>query len=346
MKKLTYLSIFVLLSISVLAQNFIRNGTYTIASAVNEKVLDVSRAGKNDGANIITYEYNAQANQSFVVNFDNNGVMTIKSQHANKHIAVSNNSSKDLTNIVQLGGAVDVSKQFKIEPVNGTDMYYIIGVHSGKALTVDPSSGNVVLLTKSTADQKSDISYNQFWRFSQRVKYKNRATGKMLDVPHGAATPGLGLIVWENNTNKAQAFDLIPVLNSEKYYIRNLASKKYLGASSADYVSGERIVQNDFNGSELQQFSLKHVIDYTYLIQASNGVAIGTNNNKNTNQIEVVLSPDQSSSAPINWEMLVYDPTSAAQQLKKEVKKTTKETINKVKDGTKKATDKIKKIFR
>ena len=325
--------------------NFIRNGAYTIISAANEKVFDVTSANKDNGANIGVWEYNAQQNQEFEIDFDNSGFFTLKCVYSNKYVTISGNSKDDLANVIQWEATPGAANNFRLEQVENTDMFMIVCNNSKKVLTVDPVSGNVVQMSVPSKNDNIYSNLNKFWRFSQRVSFKNSLSGKMLDVPNGSDMNGLNIIIYESNNGKPQAFDLIPIVNSEEYYIRSVASRKYLGVSNNNYSVGSGIEQNEFMGQSSQRFSLNPITEYTYRLSPGNTNVVGVRDNSTNNGAQVVLASDQINNC-LNWEMISYNPKSAGKQVKEEIKDAAVEVKDKIKDTGKKVKDKIKKLFK
>lgn len=325
--------------------NFIRNGKYIIISAANEKVFDVAGSKKDNGANIGLYEHNGQKNQEFVIAFDNSGVFTMKCAHSSKYVAIANNSSEDLTNVLQWDAAPSGAHKFKLVQVENTDMFMIVGINSGKVLIADPNSGNIILMPKPAEEAKINATSNKYWRFSQRVSFKNSLSGKMLDIPRGSDANGVRPTIYDGNNSKNQAYDLISIVNSEEYYIRNVASKKYLGVSNNDFSIGSFIEQNGFSGQPAQKFTLRAVTEYTYRLMPGKTNVVGVKDNSTKNGAQLVLASDQINNC-LNWEMIAYNPKSTATQVKEELIDAGKKTKDKIKDAGKKAKDKFKKLFK
>lgn len=330
------------LSIMIPAQNFIPNGTYLIISAFNGKVLDVQGAGKKDGTNICIHEHLGNANQEFSIVFDNSGVFQIISKDSKKYVNVDGGSLRDLANINQWESNNTEAQKFRIEPVSGTDMFIIVAVHSGKVLTVDPNSNNVIQMPKPQIDDIKNASLNQYWRFSQRISFRSTANEKMFDIQGGSVNDGARLIIFAHNNNKNQAFDLMPVVNSDEYYLRSVHSGKYLSVSGGTSVKGGEIEQSAYGKTPIQRFKLEKVADFTYYISPSNSNFVLDGSGKDG---KVLLEPKKPVSSQ-QWKMYTYNPKSVTTQIKEELKETGKKTIDKVKEKTKKTKDKIKKLFK
>lgn len=340
----------VLISTSTLkSQNFIRNGEYIIISAINEKVLDVAGEKKDNGTNIKVWEHNGNTCQLFNISFDSKGVFRMKAKHSNKYVTIENNSNKDLTNIIQWESDGSNSQLFTLEPVPHTDMFVIVGVQSQKALTVDPNSGNVILMPKPSEADRKDENLNQYWRFSQRVRFENTKADRVIDVPNGNKQDGVKLVVWERNTGKNQAFDLMPVVNSEEYYIRNVQTKKYFTIDNKSTDAVKKLHQSSFEGSEKQKFNLEKVSDFTYYIKHTGSslvLDLQQSNGGNGTEIKVV---NKEASSTQQWRMVTFDPNptkTLQKEIKKELKDTGEKTKDKIKDVGKKTKDKLKKLFK
>jgi hypothetical protein len=359
MKQITIALFLLFVTNSLIAQVFIRNGEYIVISAVNERVLDVAHEKKENGVNILVWDHTGNDNQVFDMNFDESGVFSLIAKHSNRSLSVYNNDNKDLSNIVQMDFTKSTGQFFKLESVGRTDMFKIVNVSSDKALTVDPSSGNVILMSKITEDG-SNGNLNQYWRFSQRVSFANTKSKKYIDVPGGSQVNGAKLIIYDSNNGKNQAFDLISVANSDDYYIRNVNSKKYLGLAGNKIDAGVQIEQQDFSGAATQKFLLEGIADFTYkIVPSGSALALDIRFQDTKNGSSIVLDAKQPSSSQ-NWIMYSYNPqkkSDAAKQLKNEVKDAGKaagskvvetggKAVEKTKEVTKKAKDKLKKLFK
>lgn len=83
-------------------KNVLANGTYTIASKINDNyVLDMASSTLSNGGNVQLYEANGTKAQSFIVNHDKNGYVTITNENSNKVIEVNSNSAANMANIQQ-----------------------------------------------------------------------------------------------------------------------------------------------------------------------------------------------------------------------------------------------------
>ncbi|MBX2974484.1 MAG: RICIN domain-containing protein [Ignavibacteriaceae bacterium] len=359
MKQLTFALFLLFISNSLIAQVFIRNGEYIVISAINERVLDVAHEKKDNGVNILVWDHTGNDNQVFNMNFDETGVFSLIAKHSNRSLSVLNNDTRDLSNIVQMDYTKSAGQLFKLEPVGRTDMFKIVNVTSDKALTVDPSSGNVILMSK-IAEDGSNGNLNQYWRFSQRISFANTKSKRYLDVPNGSKESGVKLQIYDGNNGKTQAFDLISVANSEDYYIRSVASYKYLGLPEGRLTAGIQVEQQDFTGATSQRFQLEGVADYTYkIVPSGSNLALDIRFQDTKNGSAIVLDAQQPTSSQ-NWIMYDYNPqrkSDNAKQLKKEIKDAGKaagskvvdtgaKAVEKTKEIGKKAKDKLKKLFK
>jgi hypothetical protein len=330
------------ISTTITGQNFIPNGEYIIISAQNEKVLDVSGAKKDNGTNITVWDFNGQDNQKFNLEFADNGELIINSKHSGKNLDVAQGSKQDLANIQLWEINNSPAQKFRLETVENTDMFMIVNVNSDKAITLDPNSGNVFQMSKPAADGKQGGNLNQCWRFAQRLTFQNESSKKKLDVQGGLKTAGTKLQIYDSNNSKAQAYDLIPVVNSNDFYLRNINSLKYLTVTDNNNAPGVVIEQNDFNIMALQKFETDKVSEYTYYLKPTgSSFVLGVQNNSNVNGAYVMLA-DKQSTASQHWKFYNYDPKSASQHAKEELKDAGKKAVDNVKDAGKKAVDNVK----
>lgn len=333
-----------LITTTITGQNFIGNAEYLVVSAYNEKVFDIVAAKTDNGANLTVWEYNGQKNQKFNVTFAENGEFTMVCSHSGKNVNIANDSQMDLGNVNQWQNNNSAAQKFILEPIENTDMVMIVSVLSGKALTLDPNSGNIIQMSKPAADGKQGGNLNQCWRFAQRLTFQNEGSQKKLDVKGGLKTAGTKLQIYDNNNSNAQTFDLIPVVNTGDFYLRNVNSLKYLTVTDNNNAPGAVIEQNDFNIMTLQKFNTEKVSEYTYYIKpAGSSFVLGVQNNSLVNGAYVMLAEKQST-ATQHWKFYNYDPKSASQHAKEELKDAGKKAVNNVKDAGSKAIDKTKEV--
>lgn len=332
MRLTTLLLTIFFVSFAVYGQNYIRSGEYLIISAVNEKVLDVSGGKKDNGVNVIVWESNGNPNQEFEVEFEEGGAFTMTCVNSDKVVAIDGNSNKDMANVVQWEDLDIDAQKFKLEPVENTEMFMIVNVQSGKALTVDPNSGNVVQMPVPSG--KVDVAdlKNQSWIFSQRVNFKNANANKYLDVSKESKDNGAKLNIWNKNNKKNQAYDMIPILNSEEYYIRSVHSKKYLTVSGGNLTSGAAIEQRSFSGEASQRFLLDGVSDHTYYIIPAGGsnLVLDVKDKSKKDGGHVVLGAKQPTASQ-HWAMYKDNPKGVVTQVKDDLKKKTNKAAKKIK---------------
>ncbi len=135
--------------------------TYVIKSKNSGKALDVSWGSKDNGANVLQYQYCGYNNQKWYIESVGNGYYAIKCANSGKCLEVSGASTSDGANVQQWDYYGGDGQQWKVESVNGS--YRIINRKSGKALDVSGRSrednANVLQWKYTGAD-------NQLWNIS------------------------------------------------------------------------------------------------------------------------------------------------------------------------------------
>ena len=96
-------------------------------------------------------------------------------------------------------------------------------------------------------------------------KIVNEATGKVLDVPRGDLTNGLGIIQFVNNGGRNQKWDLVRLPNGS-HKIVNRATKRLLDVPRGDTANGVGIIQFVDNGGANQHWRLVPVQDTVPLL--------------------------------------------------------------------------------
>lgn len=132
----------------------IANGTYVISTKLNSKyVLDISGAGKYDGANLQLWEANNTAAQTFTVTMIGNDCYKIVNTNSGKAISAADRSAASGTNVCQNGYGSADSQIWKITDA-GSGTYFITCKASGMYLDVDnahaASGTNVKLFVRNS----------------------------------------------------------------------------------------------------------------------------------------------------------------------------------------------------
>ncbi len=133
---------------------------YKLVNRNSGKVLDVQYGSKDDGANVLQYTYQGNANQKWYLEPTGDGYYYITNAYTGKVADVSGKSKDNNGDVIQWTKNGGANQQWKIEATD-SGYYKLINRNSGLALDV---SG------KSTADNGDVIQYtykggaNQQWK--------------------------------------------------------------------------------------------------------------------------------------------------------------------------------------
>ncbi len=138
------------------------NGRYSIVSRHSGLALDVSGNSREDGANVVQWEYLGGTNQQFDVNNLGNGYYTIRPAHSGKSLDVWGFSQEPGGEIRQWSYTGNYNQQWAIRSV-GNGYYTITSRHSGLPLDVwtwSTENGGDIRQWTATGGA------NQQWRFN------------------------------------------------------------------------------------------------------------------------------------------------------------------------------------
>ena len=97
-------------------------GEYQISCKFNNKVLDIEKSGKNDGANLIIYSWKSGSNQKFYLKHFEGEWVTLVAKHSNKALAVTGKTAG--TGYQQATNTESPQQLFRISRTS--DGYYLI----------------------------------------------------------------------------------------------------------------------------------------------------------------------------------------------------------------------------
>jgi cellulose 1,4-beta-cellobiosidase len=139
----------------------IDNGRYNIVSSLSGLNLDISGAGKNDGANVIQYNGNGGANQQFDVEALGDGTYSIRAAHSGKALDVFQWNANDGAELRQWSYTGGKNQRWIIADTGG-GLFSITSAFSNKVVDVwqmNKTNGGAVKLYHWTAGP------NQKWSF-------------------------------------------------------------------------------------------------------------------------------------------------------------------------------------
>ena len=153
-------------------------GTYSITSKQSNKALSLYGWNKNNGNNIIQWDYLGFDNQQWMLEHLGDNVYTVTLKYSNKGLDVTGVRTNNGANIHQWDYVGGENQKWKIQPV-GDGYYRLIAVHSGKALSINRN------LTTNGANihqwEYVDVS-SQKWRFDQVAAGRSKQEGHSMEV--------------------------------------------------------------------------------------------------------------------------------------------------------------------
>lgn len=150
------------------------DGTYKITSAQNGRVLDVQRAGTDDGTKVGTYEDKAENNQRWIL-FEKNGGYILKPKHTNKVLDLANGSTEDGT-------------QLQIYGSNGTDAQ-IFAIYGANDVQL---TAPTITVNTGTSSTKTLFEWNNVYgekRFDVKIWKNKLFEGDAYHIEWGTHSP-------------------------------------------------------------------------------------------------------------------------------------------------------------
>lgn len=188
------------------------DGQYTIASALDGRVLDVANASPEEGTAVQVYESNGTVAQRWsvvsVTRALEDGVYTIATNLDGTRVLDVANASQDNLAAVQLWGANGTAAQkWAVSFDAGTGLYRVVSVNSTKSLDIPNADPNMGVQLQQY-DQNGTAA--QLWSLIERadgsIEVRSALSGLALDVPNAVAQDGVRVQMWDSNGSAAQGW--------------------------------------------------------------------------------------------------------------------------------------------
>ena len=197
------------------------DGTFAILSKISGdyKGLDVNGYSKNEGANVIQYNYSGSANQRWIfekINYTHpivdGATYYIKNYNSNLYLDVKNGEDANGANIRQWTGNGADAQKFKV--VSTGDGYYKLVSQVGSKKRVVDVNGN-----KATNGQNISL-YDDRGTDNQKFKLISLGNGvyqlvtkvsgnkSLIEVANASKDRGANVQQWSNNSNNCQKWVL------------------------------------------------------------------------------------------------------------------------------------------
>lgn len=245
-------------------KNVLANGTYTIASKINDNyVLDMASSTLSNGGNVQLYEANRTKAQSFIVNHDKNGYVTITNENSNKVIEVNSNSAANMANIQQN---------------QSNDSY------RQKWIAIKNSDGSIELVSALNKNYCIDL-------YSSRI-----VNGNNVDLyQRNSSNAQKWLFKTKNNQSQAPAnYDAIAAQNKDaiadgKYEIATKLNESFvLDMTSSSLSNGGNVQLYSSNGTKAQGWIVSHDSKgYVTITNENSGKVMEVAGNKVGNLVNV-----------------------------------------------------------
>lgn len=275
-------------------KNVLANGTYTIASKINDNyVLDMASSTLSNGGNVQLYEANGTKAQSFIVNHDKNGYVTITNENSNKVIEVNSNSVANMANIQQNQSNDSYRQKWiaiknsdgSIELVSALNKNYCIDLYSSRIVNgnnVDlyqRNSSNAQKWLFKTKNNQSQVPTNYDAIAAQNKdaiadgKYEIATklnTSFVLDMTSSSLSNGGNVQLYASNGTKAQGW--IVSHDSKGYVtITNENSGKVMEVAGNKVGNLVNVQQNQANSNMGQKWiAMKKADGFIELVSALN----------------------------------------------------------------------------
>lgn len=255
------------------------DGVYTIVSSLNEsKVLDISGASRDNGANLQLFQSNGSAAQQFRITYKGKGAYAIQPLCSDKMIDVACADRAPGTNVWQYASNNTDAQRWRIEKDN-KGYVTITSVGTGLCLDVAGAAAidgvNVQTYTPNgTRAQKFKLS-TQFkdgiYRIASRLN-KNM----VLDVSDGSKSQA-NIQLWSWNHSDAQMM-FVRYAGGGAYEITPLAGGLSVEISCGLMNTGANVQQYQANGTLAQRWFLRPVDNGSYkIVSALSGKCLDVN---------------------------------------------------------------------
>ena len=298
----------------------IEDGVYIIKSNLdNSKVIDITNASVDEGANVQLYSANSTIAQKFIFRANSDNYYTIENMKSGKVLTV------DGENVIQAAAT-------EAGATDGTQLWQVAKLASGNYSIISKATGNVLDVTDGETTDGTNIGVHanngtasQQFILKETAKVTatapiedgtytiNSILGKnlSLDVTGRSTQDGANTQLYTTNGTPAQSFTFERNADTGFYTIYTGTvegeGRKVLDVAGAGLVAGTNVNQWTANGTIAQQWLVIDNEDGTYSIASrcnglyldisGAGTANGTNvqiwDNNGTNAQKFNLTPEQ-----------------------------------------------------
>ena len=273
------------------------NGIYEIETTINNnKVIDISEAAQNEGANVQIWDKCNGEQQRFQFIYLQDGYYIIKNVNSGKVLDVKNAGNRVGTNVWQWTSNNTNAQKWKLEKQEDGS-FLIISKCNNLYLNVanykDTNGSNIEVNSKKQTFNLKKITVP---RGIQTIKdgYYIIATAidesKVLDVSAASKFSGANIQIWQNEGVAQQKF-YIKYDGNGYYTLKNVNSGKMLDVANGKTERKTNVWQWTSNNTDAQKWVIKETSDgYYNLISKLSGINLEVASGKNINGTNIQIN--------------------------------------------------------
>ena len=245
------------------------------------KVLDVSGASSDDGANVQQWSWNGTGAQRWrLENVDGQQVRLV-SQNSGKCLDVNNRGMNIGANIAQYRCHGGDNQIWRMNPVAS-------GVTTKPlAIGASPKPWVIGESVRPTGGRPSSTDGRPNGRTVYSGMIVNRATGKCVDVERALAADGTNIRQWACNGTTAQLWDFIETARNEMVIIAR-SSGKVMDVYGSQYNNGANVAQFAWNGGNNQRWRVEQTArGYFQIVSVASNKCLDLDNSDGADGVNV-----------------------------------------------------------
>ena len=284
--------IFPVKALSVTSSQLVENAIYEVEWTVNNnKVIDISAASKETGANVQIWDKCNGKQQRFQIVYLNDGYYMIKNINSGKVLDVKGAGKATGTNVWQWTSNSTDAQKWKLQK-NADGSFYIISKCNGFYLNVanskNSNGANIeVNNKKQTFNLKKITTIKGSRTINDGYYYISSALdeSKVIDISEASKLTGANVQIWQNESVTQQKFYI--KCDSNGYYtIKNVNSGKLLDVANGQTERGTNVWQWTSNSTDAQKWVISKTSDgYYNIISKLSGINLEVAGSKMLNKV-------------------------------------------------------------
>ena len=298
---------------------------YIETALASNKVVDISGASKNNGANAQIYDFNKTDAQKYRISYDAAGYVTFTNVNSGKVLDVASASTIPGANVQQYSSNGSRAQKWIVEK-NESGSYTIssalwskLSLDVSGASTANGANVQIYRANGSSAQQWKFVSESEL--YSSLDKRANDSKGlldvndtyyietslaknKVLDIASGSKDNGANAQIYDFNMSVAQQYR---VSYDEQGYVTftNVGSGKVLDVKSGSAESGANVQQYASNDSRAQKWIVEQNNNGTYTISSAlwPGLVLDVKSGSSANKANVQIYQSNNSAAQ-SWNFI------------------------------------------